>query len=218
VVDRTVAQVGSAAVAKAVRSRGLQFIAVTCHEDVEPWLNPDWVYRPAERTFAWRLLRQRPVVALDIIRVEASAWRLFAPHHYLSDSLNKSAVCFVAFWNLHPVAFSAWLPFVGAGFPGRREHRTVTLPDYQGVGIGNAVSDTIASMWRGLGYRPTSTTTHPAMIESRRRSASWRMHRAPAFAAGNEGGMKHATTRLTASFTYIGQAMNPIQARMLLGR
>src|SRR5207248_3204768 len=34
VVDRTVAQIGSAALAKIVRQRGQQFIAVTCHEDV----------------------------------------------------------------------------------------------------------------------------------------------------------------------------------------
>ena len=45
VVDRTVAQIGSAALAKTVRQRGQKFIAVTCHEDVEDWLQPDWVYR-----------------------------------------------------------------------------------------------------------------------------------------------------------------------------
>src|SRR5204863_2808518 len=33
VVDRTVAQIGSAAVAKTVRRRGQRFVAVTCHED-----------------------------------------------------------------------------------------------------------------------------------------------------------------------------------------
>src|SRR6185369_3509378 len=42
VVDRTVAQIGSAALARTVRARGRQFIAVTCHEDVEEWLRPDW--------------------------------------------------------------------------------------------------------------------------------------------------------------------------------
>ena len=62
------------------------------------------------------------------------------------------------------MAFSAWLPFVGSGPPARREHRTVTLPDYQGVGIGHALSGLVASLWRGLGYRALSTTTHPALI------------------------------------------------------
>ena len=51
VVDRTVAQVGSAAAARAVRGHGLRFVAVTCHDDVIPWLQPDWVYQPAESRF-----------------------------------------------------------------------------------------------------------------------------------------------------------------------
>ena len=44
VVDRTVARIGSAAVAKTVRRiPGKQFVAVTCHYDVAEWLEPDWV-------------------------------------------------------------------------------------------------------------------------------------------------------------------------------
>ena len=179
VVDRTVAQIGSAALAKTVRQRGQQFVAVTCHEDVEDWLQPDWIYRPAENLFTWRRLRRRPALALDIVRVAPSAWPLFAPHHYLSDRAGRSAVCFLASWHERPVAFSAWLPFVGSGPKTRREHRTVTLPDYQGVGIGNALSDFVASLWAGLGYRAISTTTHPAMIRARLRSPNWQMHRKP---------------------------------------
>jgi ABC-type lipoprotein export system ATPase subunit/GNAT superfamily N-acetyltransferase len=217
VVDRAVAQVGSAAVARTIRQRGQQFVAVTCHEDVEPWLQPDWVYRPAENLFTRRLLRRRPEIPLDIVRVQASAWPLFAPHHYLSHALNRSAVCFLASWHEQPVAFSAWLPFVGSGPKGRREHRTVTAPDYQGVGIGNALSDFVASLWAGLGYRALSTTTHPAMIRARLASSRWRMHRAPALASGHEGKLRHATTRLTAGFTYVGPSLPPVVGRALLG-
>src|SRR5438270_296107 len=80
----------------AVRRRGQQFVAVTCHDDVEDWLQPDWTYRPAEGLFQWRCLRQRPPVALRVVRCAASAWALFAPHHYLSGALARSAVCFLA--------------------------------------------------------------------------------------------------------------------------
>lgn len=215
VVDRTVAQIGSAALAKAVRERGLQFVAVTCHEDVEDWLQPDWTYRPAENRFTWRRLRRRPAVALDIVRCQASAWRLFAPHHYLTSGLAPSAYCFLASWQGRPVAFSAWLPFVGAGPKTRREHRTVTLPDYQGIGIGNALSDFIASLWTGLGYRAISTTTHPAMIRARLRSPNWHMHRKPSFAS-SRGRFRHATTRLTAGFRYIGPPLPYLAAKALL--
>jgi hypothetical protein len=218
VVDRTVAQIGSAAVARTVRQRKQQFVAVTCHEDVERWLQPDWVYRPAENTFAWRRLRRRPRITLDIVRSWAQAWPLFAPHHYLSHRLARGAVCFLAAWRNRPVAFSAWLPFVGAGPPAKREHRTVTLPDYQGVGIGNAVSDFIASLWTGLGYRALSTTTHPAMIRARLASSSWHMHRAPAMARGRERRLafRHATTRLTAGFVYEGPPLPRPLAEALL--
>ena len=57
VVDRVVGQIGSAAVAKTIRRRGSKFVAVTCHDDVLEWLDPDWVYTPADGSFAWRSLR-----------------------------------------------------------------------------------------------------------------------------------------------------------------
>jgi energy-coupling factor transporter ATP-binding protein EcfA2 len=216
VVDRTVAQVGSAAVAKAVRQRGQRFVAITCHDDVEAWLQPDWVYSPAEGRFTWRCLQRRPAIALRISRCKAEAWALFRHHHYLSHALARGAVCFLATWQERPVAFSAWLPFVGAGPPARREHRTVTLPDYQGVGIGFALSSFCASLWRALGYRAVSTTTHPAFIAARRRSKDWRLRRKPSLASSSERRLKHATTRLTAGFEYVGPALDYVTAARLM--
>jgi energy-coupling factor transporter ATP-binding protein EcfA2 len=219
VVDRTVAQIGSAALARTVRQRGQRFIAVTCHHDVEDWLQPDWVYQPDQNTFTWRLLRQRPGISLTLFRCWPAAWRLFAPHHYLSHSLAHGAVCFLATWERRPVAFSAWVNALTRR-GGRREHRTVTLPDYQGVGIGFAVSTFLASLWKGLGFRATSTTTHPAFIAARQHSPDWRMSRAPSLGgAAREKGSRiaHAATRLTAGFEYIGEALSPAIGRRLLG-
>lgn len=212
-VDRTVAQIGSHALAKTVRQRGQKFIAITCHEDVEAWLNPDWVYRPDANTFTWRFLQRRPPIELQIGRVDRQAWRIFKHHHYLSAALAPGAVCFGAFWQGRMVAFSAWVPALTRR-GGRREHRTVTLPDYQGVGIGHAVSTHLAAMWKALGHRAASTTTHPAFIAARQRSPYWRMVRAPSLARAR-GRFRHATTRLTAGFEYIGPALDPLLARKL---
>lgn len=220
VVDRTVAQVGSAAVAKAVRSRKLQFVAVSCHDDVEEWLQPDWVLRPAEGAFTWRSLRRRPDIHLEVARCGSQAWKLFAPHHYLSGALGGGATCFLATWDGRPVAFSAWLPFVGAGPLARREHRTVVLPDFQGVGIGSALSGLIASLWKGMGYVARSTTTHPAFKKARLRSPDWRLARSPSLATGREKGrfrgLRHADSRLTTGWEYVGEAMPYRLARRLL--
>jgi GNAT superfamily N-acetyltransferase len=239
VVDRTVAQLGAHAVARTVRARGQRFVAVTCHKDIEPWLNPDWVYRPDTNTFTWRLLRPRPAIGLAIRRVGREAWALFQQHHYLSDRLAANAACFGAFWcsvgqDSNPiwapgrgleswrtskplVAFSAWIPSLRRG-GGRREHRTVTLPDYQGVGIGHALSTFMASVWKALGERATSTTTHPAFIASRRRSRDWKLVRPPSLGrADGRGRVRHAVTRLTAGFEYMGPPLPLSEAQKLLG-
>lgn len=44
VVDREVAQISSAAIQKGVKELGKQFVAVSCHRDILPWLEPDWVF------------------------------------------------------------------------------------------------------------------------------------------------------------------------------
>jgi GNAT superfamily N-acetyltransferase len=218
VVDRTVARVGSAAVAGTVRARNLRFVAVTCHDDVEDWLQPDWVYRPATNTFAWRLLQRRPAIELDVARVDHSAWPLFCPHHYLSGELARSAVCFMACWESRPVAFSAWIRAMSKR-GGRREHRTVTLPDYQGVGIGHRLSGFCASLWKALGERAASTTTHPAFVAARLKSRDWRLVRSPTLGRADRRlpRLRHATTRLTAGFEYVGPPLDAWLARRLLG-
>jgi ABC-type molybdenum transport system ATPase subunit/photorepair protein PhrA/GNAT superfamily N-acetyltransferase len=219
VVDRTVAQIGSAAVQKTVRRRKQKFIAVSCHYDILKWLEPDWVYEPATNSFSTGRSLRRPVIKLEIFRVHHSAWDLFKRHHYLTHEINTSAFCFCAFWEGKPVAFDAWLPFFGqcGGEKIRRGHRTVCLPDYQGVGIGGALFTTIASMWKGLGFRPFSNTAHPAEIAQRIRSPHWSLRRAPSRTAKDKATKARATNRMTASFEYVGPAMNVGEAKQLSG-
>ena len=51
VVDRNVAKIGSFAIQKAIKKTNKQFIAVGCHNDVEDWLMPDWVFNTDTMTF-----------------------------------------------------------------------------------------------------------------------------------------------------------------------
>jgi len=55
-----------------------------------------------------------------------------------------------------------------------RGHRTVVLPDYQGLGIGVRLSDAIGQIHIEEGKRYFSKTTHPRMGEYRNKSAKWR--------------------------------------------
>ncbi len=222
VVDRNVAQIASAAIQKTIRRRNQKFVAVSCHYDIAEWLEPDWMYEPhLGRLTVGRLLR-RPKINLEIRRVHHGIWRVFRKHHYLNTEINVSSRCFCAFLNDSPVAFSAILHFVHPRRKNtKREHRTVTLPDYQGVGIGNALSNAMGAMCKAIGYSFISTTSHPAMIQSRNKSSSWKMKRTSGFtSAGRDRadlGLRgtHAWTRYTAGFEYVGEAMNKETARRL---
>lgn len=229
VVDRTVAKIGSAAVGKAIRSGKIQkrFVAVACHYDIVDWLEPDWVLDMASGTLTRGRLR-RPTIDLEVVRCHSSAWQLFKHHHYLTASLNKSAVCFMGLIDGMPAAFDAWLPFVGALKTkqlARRGHRTVVLPDFQGVGIGGKLFSHNASLWSALGYRAFSCTAHPAEIRSRATSGIWRMTRAPGRTARDTGSRAdtalskaRASNRITASFEYIGPKMDRTLAQKLVER
>jgi GNAT superfamily N-acetyltransferase len=174
VVDRTVARAVSAAVAKGIRSGRIRrrFVAVTCHYDVIDWLAPDWVLDMASNVFSWRRL-PRPPIRLEIFRCRRAAWRLFAPHHYLSGSLAAAARCFLALWDEAPVTFCATLPLLGRK-DRWRVTRIVTLPDYQGMGIGMAVLEAVAQLHRDEGRRINITASHPALLAHCRRSPAWR--------------------------------------------
>ena len=212
VVDRTVAKIGSAAVAKAIRGGTIpcRFVAVTCHYDVTEWLTPDWVLDMANRSFQRRRLR-RPAIELELFRCRHRAWRLFAKHHYLSGNLNPMARCFLALWQGAPVAFCATLPVIG-----RRRHwrisRIVTLPDYQGIGIGMRVAQCVAQIHRAEGKRFNVTASHPALIAHCRRSPLWRAvsvkkngsTSAERIAAGYRG----SPGRAVVSFEFVGDSQN----------
>ncbi len=166
------------------------------------------VFCPATNTFTWRCLQPRPSIRLRVYRCTLETWSLFRPHHYLSSEISPAAVAFLAEWQRRPVAFSAWINAL-TKHGGKREHRTVTLPDYQGVGIGHRLSNFCAALWKTLGHRAVSTTSHPAFIAARLRSTDWRLTRSPALAKRPgrcHRAMKHSRTRLTAGFEYVGPA------------
>jgi hypothetical protein len=210
VVDRTVAQIGSHALAKTVRAGNRRFVAVACHYDIEEWLQPDWKYDTASGKFLWRSLRRRPDLQLSIQRCGSDLWPIFSKHHYLSHKLHRAAKCFLGEVNGQPACFTAVIhnPHKGKGW--WREHRTVCLPDFQGIGLGNALSEFVAGLFVATGKQYRSTTTHPAMIRHRCKSPLWEMIRAPELSAAPSGiympAGSAAWDRPSAGFRFTGQA------------
>ncbi|MEM8944124.1 MAG: GNAT family N-acetyltransferase [Planctomycetota bacterium] len=209
VVDRHVAKACSHAVSKSIRNGNTpcRFIAVTCHYDVAQWLEADWVLDMATGTLQRRRLR-RPAIELRIHRCRMAAWQLFKRHHYLTGTLGTGSRCFLATWDGEPVAFCATLPVIPKKNH-RRFSRIVTLPDFQGMGIGMRVVAAVASLHRQEGHRINVTSSHPALIGHCKRSSLWKAINVKKTGSGtrnvaNISAYRSSKGRAVVSFEYVG--------------
>jgi len=176
VIDRTVAQSCSHALRRYVDNQKLTGIVLaSCHYDIIPWLQPDWVFDTRTGQLSYRGSERRPSIKLEIIPCSSKAWTMFSQHHYLNHSLNHSARCWLAIWNDAPVGFASALSFPNGNIKNAwREHRTVVLPDYQGLGLGVRLSDAIAQIFVSQECRYFSKTSHPRMGGYRDSSPLWK--------------------------------------------
>jgi ABC-type lipoprotein export system ATPase subunit/GNAT superfamily N-acetyltransferase len=208
VVDRQVAKIGSSAIQKYIRRENKQFIAVSCHYDIEEWLEPDWLYDANEKKFYRRSLR-RPEIKVDIRKAHQREWELFKEFHYLSSTHNKSAHKYIAEINGEPVAWCSLLHFPHPKLKNcKRIHRIVVKPDYQGIGVGGRFMSELAKDYSKLGTRIRLVTSAPSFIYGLSASKNWMMVRKPSRLKNTaKSGVLAGTTsdaRLTASFEFVG--------------
>jgi len=213
VVNREVARIGSAAIAKAIRRQNKQFVAVACHSDILEWLEPDWTFCTDTMTFERRLLR-RPEIRLDIFETDIKSWEAFKKYHYLSSDLNRSARCFVGAIDEELVCFFAVLHFPHPKEKRfKRGHRLVVLPDYQGVGIGHRFCSEIARLYTQQGFRFVITSATKSLYKQRSRDPNWlvsRIGRTSAIRGDGDKSLSKSLSRslsnrkITFSYEYVG--------------
>ncbi len=106
------------------------------------------------------------------------------------------------------MSFCATLPIIG-----RKRHwritRIVTLPDYQGIGIGMRVAESVCDVHLRQGHRINITASHPALVAHCRRSSYWRTVRVMRSGSSTAGrliaGYRGSRGRSVVSFEYLGQ-------------
>ena len=180
VVNRECAISCSNSIQKYIRNNNLHNIVFcSCHYDIIEYLQPDWIYNTDTKELSvGRSARQKPEIVLKVSQCVKQIWSMFAKHHYLSSELNKSADCYLISWNDKIVAFASILPMPGRFGSDTRlcvsEHRIVVLPDYQGLGIGNKISEYFGELYLSQGYRYFGKTANPRMGEHRERSELWK--------------------------------------------
>lgn len=177
VIDRQVARIGSLAFSKAWRRSGKRAVLLSCHYDVIPWLQPDWILDTATGKFTGRCLRRRPAITLDIFETDWRYWPLFEPHHYLKLPRMIASRCYVGTVDGQPVCHVATSPRFEIGC--MRACRLVVMPEWQGAGVGLRFLDSVCQAQLEGGNRwgrkcPTLFhTSHPGLAGALRRRPGW---------------------------------------------
>jgi GNAT superfamily N-acetyltransferase len=100
---------------------------------------------------------------------------MFCNHHYLTGNINKSSRCWLATWEGTIVGFTAVITLPSGSLTNAwKGHRTVILPDFQGLGLGVRLSDAIGEIHINNGLRYFSKTGHLRLGEYRNKSKNWR--------------------------------------------
>jgi len=181
VVDRDTAKGLALSIRRYYDQRGTTeplYIA-SCHRDIIDWLDPEWVYdtdlQKLDNRRVLHRLGRRPEITLTIRSTGPQYWDMFKKYHYLDTKMSRSGHYYVGLIGDKPVAFHAVLHSTNRDIHSYwRGHRTVVLPEFQGMGIGTAFSDAIAEFYVGQGLRYFSKTAHPSFGEHRQKSPLWR--------------------------------------------
>ena len=179
VIDRQIARIGSQAFQKAWR-RGNpkgKVVLLTPHYDILDWVQPDWVIDTKTKTFVRGLLRQRPKINLDIWQVDRSYWKFYKPHYYLDLPEPVAAMHFIGTVDGELACHIVVAPrFEVHGY---RATRLVTMPEWQGAGVGSKFLNFIAQYHldgNGRGGHKYVTyfhTSHPQLCAYLRHSQKW---------------------------------------------
>ena len=179
VIDRQIARIGSQAFQKAWR-RGNpkgKVVLLTPHYDILDWIQPDWVIDTKTKTFVRGVLRQRPKINLDIWQVDKSYWKFYKPHYYLDLPEPVAAMHFIGTVDGELACHIVVAPrFEVHGY---RATRLVTMPEWQGAGVGSKFLNFIAQYHldgNGRGGHKYVTyfhTSHPQLCAYLRHSQKW---------------------------------------------
>lgn len=197
VVDRQIARFGALAFQKAWRRTAGKAVLLTPHYDVLEWVEPDWTFDTATRTFDRRRL-QRPSFDLEIWQTDWRYWPAFKPHYYLDLPKMIAADVYVGAVGGEPVAHLAVSPAFHQGGCVRAS-RLVVMPEWQGAGVGmrflNAIGERYLSAENRWGRRLPMLfhTSHPGLCASFRRDRKWRQTSAVMY--GAHKGKSKATIR-----------------------
>lgn len=179
VIDRQIAKIGSLAFQKSWRRNNPKgkVVLLTPHYDILDWVQPDWVIDTKTKTFDRGRPRQRPKIDLEIRKVNSSYWKYFKPHYYLDLPMPIAGEYYVGLVDGELACHVAVTPMFQA--KGYRATRLVTMPEWQGAGVGTKFLNFVCqNNLDGNGrcnhkYVTYFHTSHPQLCRYLRGSKMW---------------------------------------------
>ena len=227
VIDRQIAKIGSQAFQKSWRRSNPKgkVVLLTPHYDILEWIQPDWIIDTKTKTFSKERLR-RPDIVLDIFKVNKSYWRFYKPHYYLDLPEPIAAEHFIGVVDGELACHVVVTPMFNCG--GYRGTRLVTMPEWQGAGVGTRFLNFIAQYCLDGHARCNRKlpmyfhTSHPQLCGYLRHSKKWKQVSAEMYGANklkvaksiNRKGTKSGAAKSTGygghfravqGFKYIGE-------------
>ncbi len=135
---------------KFARRENISVVLATNRTSLFPYLRPDWVLNTQACTYALQSPRSwpRPKLKLVFTFVEGEErqrlWAMFRHYHYLAHDLVGHAKVFQVTCNGELCAFQASKRHFNPATM-VHAHRTVVLPQFQGLGIGTVIHNTIGA-------------------------------------------------------------------------
>ena len=212
VVDRQIARIGSQAFQKAWRRENPsgKVVLLTPHYDILDWIQPDWIIDTRTKTFERGCPRKRPEINLEIWKVNGSYWNHFKTHYYLDLPRPIAAEYFIGTVDGELACHLAVTPWFHNG--GYRATRLVTMPEWQGAGVGTRFLNAIAQYHlEGNGRKnkelPTFFhTSHPQLCSALRRSYKWVQVSANLYGGNKKRSIKSLESSAKKSSVGIGNA------------
>ena len=208
-IDRNVAISCCCSVGKYIRKKGLKrCVFVSCHKDFIDVLCPDYVIDlDTQKIYDTRRLSKRKFeLSIYHINDKKAIWEMFKNHHYLSAELNLASSVYVGVLNDEIVSMCAILPQPnGYCLNGYRVHRLVVLPDYQGLGIGGKMLESICELYNKENKVMYIRTSHVKLANKLLNSPYWKeTHRSKQISPSQKERMGwKITSRTPYSFEYI---------------
>lgn len=160
------------------RRNNISVVLATNRTSLFPYLRPDWVLDTQACTYTVQPFRNWPRPKLKLVftfvhgEEKQRLWEMFRNYHYLDHRLQGNAKVFQVTCNGQICAFQASKrQFQPADMV--LAHRTVVLPQFQGLGIGTVIHEAIGAYVKRLKWRFRVLTSHVKLAGVMAKSPTW---------------------------------------------